>query len=119
MKSIKKKSIFKEEKNRCFIIAEASANHDQNFNRAVSLIREAKKCGADAVKFQAYAPDTITIDSDKKYFRIKHPEWCGQTLHNLYQKAYAPWRWFGKLKRIADDIGICFFATAFDTTAFS
>ncbi|MBI3307885.1 MAG: N-acetylneuraminate synthase family protein [Candidatus Melainabacteria bacterium] len=51
---------------KCFIIAEVSANHGQNFNRAVSMIKTAKKCGADAVKFQTYTPDTLTIDVDNK-----------------------------------------------------
>lgn len=100
-----------------FVIAEISANHDQNFNRAVALIKKANQCGADAVKFQAYTPDTLTINADNKYFQIKHPEWGGQTLYELYKKAYTPWSWFKKLKSIADDLGIIFFSTAFDKTA--
>jgi len=102
---------------RVFIIAEISANHGQNFNRAVALIKKAKECGADAVKFQAYTPDTLTIDCGSKYFRIKHPKWGGQTLYELYKKAYIPWNWFKKLKKVADDLGILFFATAFDKTS--
>lgn len=100
-----------------FIVAEISANHGQDFNRAVSLIKSAKKCGADAVKFQAYTPDTLTIDIRNKYFRIKHPRWGGQTLYDLYKKAYTPWKWFKKLKRVAEDCGLIFFATAFDKTS--
>lgn len=102
---------------RCLIVAEISANHGQSFNRAVALIKKAKECGADAVKFQAYTPDTITIDVDNKYFRTKHPEWDGQSLYQLYKKAYTPWKWFKRLKKIADDLGIIFFSTAFDKTA--
>ena len=99
---------------KCFIIAEISANHGQNFNSAVAMIKKAKDCGANAVKFQCYTPDTLTIDCDNKYFRIKHPKWGGQTLYELYKKAYTPWTWFKKLKSTADDLGIIFFATAFD-----
>ncbi len=101
----------------CFIVAEISANHGQNFKRAITLIKKAKECGVDAVKFQAYTPDTVTIDIDNKYFRIRHPQWGGQTLYQLYKKAYTPWKWFKKLKKVADDLGILFFATAFDKTA--
>ncbi|MCK4852248.1 MAG: pseudaminic acid synthase [Candidatus Omnitrophica bacterium] len=101
----------------CFIVAEVSANHGRNFNRAVAMVKKAKECGADAVKFQAYTPDTLTIDADNRYFRIRHPEWGGQTLYQLYQKAYTPWAWLKKLKKAADDTGITFFATAFDRTA--
>jgi pseudaminic acid synthase len=100
-----------------FIVAEVSANHGQNFNRAAALIRKAKECGADAVKFQAYTPDTLTIDCSNKYFRIKHPKWGGQTLYELYKKAYIPWEWLKKLKKVADDSDILFFATAFDKTS--
>jgi len=103
--------------NKVFIIAEVSANHGQDYNRAVEMIKSAKECGADAVKFQCYTPETMTIDCDNKYFKIKHSKWEGQTLYQLYKKAYTPWNWFKKLKRIADDLGILFFATSFDKTS--
>ncbi len=100
-----------------FIIAEISANHGQRFDRAVELIRSAKSCGADAVKFQAYTPDTMTIDCDNEYFQVEHPKWGGQTLYHLYKNAYTPWEWFPKLKKVADNEGILFFATAFDKSS--
>jgi len=100
-----------------FIIAEISANHGQNFNRAVSLIKKAKECGVDAVKFQTYTADTLTINSDSRYFKIKHPKWSGQSLYQLYKKAYTPWSWFKKLKKISDDLDLVFFSTVFDKTA--
>ena len=101
----------------CLVVAEISANHGQDFKRAVSLVRKAKESGADAVKFQAYTPDTLTIDMNNKYFRIRHPRWGGQTLYQLYKKAYTPWNWFKRLKKIADDLGLIFFATAFDKSS--
>lgn len=97
-----------------FIVAEISANHGRDFKRAMKMIKAAKQCGADAVKFQAYTPDTLTIDIDNKYFRIRHPRWGNQTLYQLYKKAYAPWSWFRRLKKYAEDTGLIFFATAFD-----
>lgn len=100
-----------------FIIAEISANHGQSFDTAVELVRKAKECGADAVKFQAYTPDTMTINIDNEYFRIEHPQWGGQTLYELYKKAYTPWKWFKELKKIAEDTGITFLCTAFDKTS--
>ena len=47
-----------------FIIAELSANHNQDFDLAVKTIKAMKESGADAVKLQTYTPDTITIDCD-------------------------------------------------------
>ena len=107
----------KKNKGRVFIIAEISANHAQDFKRAVELIKKAKECGADAVKFQAYMPDTMTLDAKSRYFKIRHSKWAGQTLYHLYKKAYTPWGWFKKLKRISDDSGIIFFATVFDKSS--
>jgi pseudaminic acid synthase len=100
-----------------FIISEISANHNQDFKHAVDIIETVKQCGADAVKFQAYTPDTLTIDADNDYFQIKHPKWGGQTLYQLYKKAYTPWKWFKELKKIAEDIGLIFLCTAYDRTS--
>lgn len=99
------------------IVAEISCNHLQRYDMAVRMIKKAKECGADAVKFQCYTPDTMTIDVDNAHFRIKHSKWGGQTLYQLYKKAYTPWHWFKKLKKTADDLGLIFFATAFDKTS--
>ena len=100
-----------------YIIAEMSANHSQNFNKAVKIIEAAKKAGANAVKLQTYAPDTITIDCDNEYFRIKGTMWEGKTLYDLYDEAYTPWEWQPKLKQIADKLGLHFFSSPFDHTA--
>lgn len=101
-----------------FIIAEMSANHLQDFGRAVRIIEQAKECGADAVKLQTYTPDTITIDCDKSYFRINQGTiWDGTTLHKLYQQAYTPWEWQPKLKQIAEEMGLVCFSSPFDCTS--
>jgi pseudaminic acid synthase len=77
-----------------FIIAEMSANHLQDFDRAVKIIKAAKEAGADAVKLQTYTPDTITIDCDNEYFQIAQGTiWDGTTLHKLIEEAYTPWDW--------------------------
>lgn len=101
-----------------YIIAEISCNHGQNFDKAVQLIKEAKKAGANAVKFQAYTPDTMTIDCDKKHFLIDNGSiWDGVTLYQLYEKAWTPWEWLGKLKKIANELGLDFFSSAFDVSS--
>jgi len=101
-----------------FIIAELSANHQQNFDIAVESIKAIKECGADAVKLQTYTPDTITINCDNEYFQIKQGTiWDGTTLYQLYQKAYTPWEWQPKLKKTAEELGLICFSTPFDKTA--
>lgn len=100
-----------------YIIAELSANHQQQFDEAVKLVTLAKEAGADAVKLQTYTPDTLTIKSNRPEFKIDGTLWNGKTLHNLYEEAYTPWDWQPELKNIADSLGIALFSSAFDTTA--
>ena len=100
-----------------YIIAEMSANHNQDFHKAVKIIESAKEAGANAVKLQTYTPDTITINCDNDYFRIKGTSWEGKSLYELYGEAYTPWEWQPKLKKIANDLGMDLFSTPFDHTA--
>lgn len=104
--------------NKVYIIAEMSANHCGNKELAKKIIKTAKEIGADAVKMQTYTADTITIDCRDKIFMTQEDGlWAGQTLYDLYKKAYTPWEWQGELKKYADEIGIDLFSTPFDFTA--
>jgi len=101
-----------------YIIAELSANHNQDFDQAVQLIKAAKEAGADAIKLQTYTPDTMTINCDNEYFRIgKGTIWEGKNLYELYKEACTPWEWQPKLKKIAGDLCMDLFSTPFDPTS--
>ena len=99
-----------------YIVAEMSANHNMDFERAKAIIKAAAQAGADAIKIQTYTPDTITIESDKPAFRTKGI-WEGRTLYELYGKAYTPWEWQEELQTYAHACGIDFFSSPFDLTA--
>lgn len=104
--------------NRTYIIAEMSANHLGDRDRAYRIIDAAKEAGADAVKLQTYTADTITIDCDNEYFQITQGTiWDGTTLHKLYEEAYTPWEWQPELKAYAESIGLDCFSSPFDPTA--
>jgi pseudaminic acid synthase len=101
-----------------YIVAEISANHNQDFDLAVKTIRAANEAGADAIKLQTYTPDTLTICADRPWFRVSGgTPWDGRTLHDLYSEAYTPWEWQPKLKQVANDLGVQLFSSAFDATA--
>ena len=101
-----------------YVIAELSANHNRDFGQAVGIIAAAKQAGADAVKLQTYTADTISLKSDKEYFRVKGGTlWDGRTLHDLYCEAYTPWEWQPKLKQVANQVGLDLLSSAFDPTA--
>ena len=100
-----------------FIIAELSANHNQDFDIAVETVKAAKEVGADAIKLQTYTADTITIDSSEEHFQLKEGLWKGKNLYQLYKEAYTPWEWQPKLKKIADALGLICFSSPFDKSA--
>tara|TARA_B100000579_G_scaffold104887_1_gene83492 strand:+ start:288 stop:1316 length:1029 start_codon:yes stop_codon:yes gene_type:complete len=100
-----------------YLIAEISANHCGNFNIAKKLISCAKKNGANAVKLQTYTADTMTIKSNKKYFKIKSGLWKGKDLWDLYNEAHTPWEWHKKLFTHGKKIGITVFSTPFDESS--
>lgn len=100
-----------------YIIAELSANHNQDFDQAIRLIEAAKEAGADAIKLQTYTPDTITINARNEYFRIDGTIWEGRNLYDLYGEAYTPWDWQPKLKETANRLGMDLFSSPFDETA--
>ena len=101
-----------------YIIAELSANHGQDFDQAVRIVRAMATAGADAVKVQTYTADTLTIACDNEFFRIGGGTlWDGRTLHDLYQEAFMPWDWQPKLQAITTELGLDFFSTPFDASA--
>jgi len=101
----------------CYIVAEISGNHNQNFERALAIVKAAKDAGADAVKLQTYTPDTITLDCVGDEFQIHGTAWNGRRLHELYQEAQTPWDWHLRLKTAANELGLALFSSPFDLTA--
>lgn len=100
-----------------YIIAEISANHNGKIENAFDIIEMAKRSGADAVKMQTYTPDTITLNSKKPDFMINEGLWAGNSLYDLYAKAYTPWEWHAELFEHAKRQELTIFSTPFDFSA--
>ncbi|MBE5884982.1 MAG: pseudaminic acid synthase [Lachnospiraceae bacterium] len=104
--------------NPAYIIAEMSANHAGSLSHAKEIIWAAKEAGADCIKIQTYTADTLTLNCNNEYFRIKSGPWQNEnTMYALYGKANTPWEWHGELMAEANKAGIDFFSTPFDLTA--
>lgn len=100
-----------------YVIAELSANHNSELNRALAIVDAAADAGADALKLQTYTADSITIDSDRPDFHIRKGPWAGNSLYALYRKASTPWDWHEALFDRARQKGLHVFSSAFDRSA--
>lgn len=97
----------------CYVIAEIGHNHQGNLETAKELFRAAKECGAHAAKLQKR--DNRSLFTRKMYDSPYENE-------NSYGSTYGEHREaleFGleeyrELQQFAREIGITFFATAFD-----
>jgi len=107
------------EQRKPFIIAEMSGNHNQSLERALAIVDAAADTGVDALKLQTYTADTMTIDKRDGEFFIADPNslWQGESLYELYQKAYTPWEWHAPIFERCREKGIICFSTPFDATA--
>jgi len=104
--------------NPAFIIAEMSGNHNKDKEKAFQIVDAAVDAGVDAIKLQTYTPDTLTIDCDNDYFKVKvNDSWKGKTLYELYKESYTPWEWQSQLKAYGESKGILVFSTPFDESS--
>jgi len=100
-----------------YVIAELSANHNGDIQRAFQTIKAAHESGADAIKIQTYTADTMTIDCDREDFMIRGGLWDGFKLYDLYKWAETPFEWHQLIFEYAASLGITIFSTPFDESA--
>jgi N-acetylneuraminate synthase len=98
-------------------IAEVSANHLGSLDRAKEIVKSAATSGANAVKFQTYTADTMTLDLPQFSVSKKHDLWGGKNLYKLYEEAHTPWSWHSELFKLARDLGLIPFSSPFDLSA--
>ena len=102
-----------------FIVAEMSGNHGGSLNRAIDIVRSAKRVGADAIKLQTYTADTITLKSSAEDFCLPlDSPWSNHaSLWDLYDQAHTPWDWHKEIFKEARLLGLEVFSSPFDETA--
>ena len=119
MNELKIGNIFIGKKNRPFVIAEMSGNHNHSLERAVEIVEAAAESGAHALKLQTYTAETMTLSINKDEFCIQDEKslWNGENLYNLYKKAYTPWDWHQPIMQRANELGMICFSSPFDESA--
>jgi sialic acid synthase SpsE len=100
------------------VIAEMSGNHNQSLERALEIVDAAAHSGAHALKIQTYTAETMTIDIREREFFISDEKslWKGESLFDLYKKAYTPWEWHEAIFDRAKEHKMLAFSTPFDRT---
>ncbi|CAM2771534.1 pseudaminic acid synthase [Helicobacter burdigaliensis] len=96
-----------------FLVAELSANHNQDKNLALKTIKAAKESGANAIKLQTYTPECLSINCSKEDFKIKGTLWEGKNFYELYKEAMTPWEWHEELFLYARSLGLVCFSSPF------
>lgn len=99
-----------------YFIADISANHDGDLERARLLIRLAKEAGADAAKFQNFRAPKIVSDYGFKEMRgqLSHQSTWKKSVFEVYQDASIPLEWTPTLKEECDRVGIDYFSSPYD-----
>lgn len=90
------------------IIAETGSAHCKSYARCIALINAARKAGADAIKFSAFKPEEMTLNSNEPPFFIDKGPWAGSSLYSLYEKIALPYEWLKDLKKASIAAGLEF-----------
>jgi sialic acid synthase SpsE len=102
-----------------YFIADISANHDGDIERAKLLIRLCAEAGADAAKFQNFRASKIVSDRGFREMggQLSHQSKWKKTVFEVYQGASLPWEWTPELRRECEACGIEYFSAPYDLEA--
>ena len=102
-----------------YFIADISANHDGDLERAKMLIRLAKVAGADAAKFQNFRAAKIVSDYGFTAMKgqVSHQANWKKSVFQVYSDASIPFDWTPVLKEECDKVGIDYFSSPYDFEA--
>lgn len=95
------------------LIAELSANHDQNIEQALELVDIAADSGWDCLKLQTYNADSLTMRSQHASLSVD-PVWGSDNLYELYSKAAMPMEFHEPLFARARERGLIPFTSVYD-----
>ena len=96
------------------IIAEAGVNHNGSYELAIKMIDEAKRAGADYVKFQTAKPELVISTFAPKAEYQKETTGNAESQLEMCKAIHLPLTDYKPLKEYCDKVGIGFMSTPFD-----
>lgn len=102
-----------------YFVADISANHDGDLERAKSLIRLCAEAGADAAKFQNFRAPKIVSERgfESLGIQLSHQAKWKKSVFQVYREASLPWEWTAVLKGECEACGIEYFSAPYDLDA--
>ena len=97
-----------------FIVAEIGCNHNGDPELAKKMVKIAKDCGVDAVKFQTFKADLLISKYAPKAEYQKKVTSSTESQLDMTKKLELPYDEFIKLEKYARDLGLEVFSTPFD-----
>lgn len=96
------------------IIAEAGVNHNGSYELAIKMVDEAKRAGADYVKFQTAKPELVISTFAPKAEYQKVTTGAAESQLEMCKAIHLPLTDYKPLKEYCDKVGIGFMSTPFD-----
>lgn len=96
------------------IIAEAGVNHNGSYELAIKMVDEAKRAGADYVKFQTAKPELVISTFAPKAEYQKETTGAAESQLEMCKAIHLPLTDYKPLKEYCDKVGIGFMSTPFD-----
>jgi len=97
-----------------FIVAEAGVNHNGNLSMARELVDEAKRAGADAVKFQTFTAESLVNPGTAKADYQKRADSQDESQLEMIKRLELSFEDFRKLSEYCRDREVLFLSTPFD-----
>ena len=102
-----------------YFVADISANHDGDLERAKLLVRLSAEAGANAAKFQNFRAPKIVSEYGFQSLggQLSHQSKWRKSVFQVYTEATLPWEWTPILKHECDACGIDYFSSPYDLEA--
>ena len=94
-----------------FIIAEAGINHNGDLQKAIEMVKVAKKSGVTAIKFQTFKADEFISDPALTYTYTSQNESITESQLDLFRRCELTENDFYEIKKVCDDENIIFLST--------